>query len=236
MVNKVQSWSVHFFTASGALAGFLSLEAIYRNNIFEAFLWLSVAFFIDGVDGSLARRYKVSELVPSIDGSILDNIIDYLNYVFIPAVMVYVFKLVPDNLSIISVGLILIVSCYTFSNTKLKTEDYYFQGFPALWNIVVFYLFVIETSQFINFLSIVFLSVMTFIPLKYVHPFRVEDKKTLNLLMTILWSICCALLLIDLRETPGPLSFYRDFYYWIWIILSLFYAYASVIRSFREVK
>ena len=135
MVNKVQSWLVHIFTALGALAGFLSLVAILSDNIFLAFIWLSLAFFIDGVDGTFARRYQVKEMVPAIDGSILDNIVDYLNYVFIPAVIVYWFSLVPPQLTLLAVALILIVSCYTFANTKLKTEDNYFRGFPAAWNL-----------------------------------------------------------------------------------------------------
>jgi len=231
MVNKVQSWLVHIFTALGALAGFLSLVAILSDNIFLAFIWLSLAFFIDGVDGTFARRYQVKEMVPAIDGSILDNIVDYLNYVFIPAVMVYWFNLVPSQLTLLAVALILIVSCYTFANTKLKTEDNYFRGFPAVWNIVIFYLFVIGTSQLTNFLAIVFFSVMTFIPLKYLHPFRVKEKKSLNLFMTAIWGLCCVFLLLDLRDTPTQLSIYRHFYYWLWVVLSLYFVYVSLSRS-----
>ena len=231
MVNKVQSWLVHIFTALGALAGFLSLVAILSDNIFLAFIWLSLAFFIDGVDGTFARRYQVKEMVPAIDGSILDNIVDYLNYVFIPAVMVYWFSLVPSQLTLLAVALILIVSCYTFANTKLKTEDNYFRGFPAVWNIVIFYLFVIGTSQLTNFLAIVFFSVMTFIPLKYLHPFRVKEKKSLNLFMTAIWGLCCVFLLLDLRDTPTQLSIYRHFYYWLWVVLSLYFVYVSLSRS-----
>ena len=231
MVNKVQSWLVHIFTALGALAGFLSLVAILSDNIFLAFIWLSLAFFIDGVDGTFARRYQVKEMVPAIDGSILDNIVDYLNYVFIPAVIVYWFSLVPSQLTLLAVALILIVSCYTFANTKLKTEDNYFRGFPAAWNIVIFYLFVIGTSQLTNFLAIVFFSVMTFIPLKYLHPFRVKEKKSLNLFMTAIWGLCCVFLLLDLRDTPTQLSIYRHFYYWLWVVLSLYFVYVSLSRS-----
>lgn len=231
MVNKVQSWLVHIFTALGALAGFLSLVAILSDNIFLAFIWLSLAFFIDGVDGTFARRYQVKEMVPAIDGSILDNIVDYLNYVFIPAVIVYWFSLVPPQLTLLAVALILIVSCYTFANTKLKTEDNYFRGFPAVWNMVIFYLFVIGTSQLTNFLAIVFFSVMTFIPLKYLHPFRVKEKKSLNLFMTAIWGLCCVFLLLDLRDTPTQLSIYRHFYYWLWVVLSLYFVYVSLSRS-----
>ena len=237
MVNKIQSWSVHVFTALGGLAGFLSLEAILRDNIFLAFIWLSVAFFIDGIDGTFARRYKVKEMVPAIDGSTLDNIVDYLNYVFIPAVMVYWFNLVPSQLTLLAVALILIVSCYTFANTKLKTEDNYFRGFPAVWNMVIFYLFVIGTSQLTNFLVIVFFSVMTFIPLKYLHPFRVKERKPLNLFMLAIWSVCCVFLLLDLRDTPTQLTVYRHFYYWPWVALNFYFVYVSLSRSvFKQVR
>ena len=231
MVKKAQSWSVHIFTASGAFAGFLSLEAIFRDNIFLAFVWLSLAFLIDGVDGAFARRYKVKEMVPTIDGSILDNIVDYLNYVFIPTVMLYWFNLVPSQLTLLAVALILIVSCYTFANTKQKTEDYFFRGFPAVWNMVIFYLFVMGTSQLTNFLVIVFFSVMTFVPLKYLHPFRVKEKKSLNLFMTFIWGLCCVFLLLDLRDLPTQLSAYRDFYYWLWVGLNLYFVYISLHRS-----
>ena len=237
MVNKIQSWSVHVFTALGGLAGFLSLEAILRDNIFLAFIWLSVAFFIDGIDGTFARRYKVKEMVPAIDGSTLDNIVDYLNYVFIPAVMVYWFNLVPSQLTLLAVALILIVSCYTFANTKLKTEDNYFRGFPAVWNMVIFYLFVIGTTQLTNFLVIVFFSVMTFIPLKYLHPFRVKERKPLNLFMLAIWSVCCVFLLLDLRDTPTQLTVYRHFYYWPWVALNFYFVYVSLSRSvFKQVR
>ena len=231
MVNKFQSWLVHIFTALGALAGFLSLVAILSDNIFLAFIWLSLAFFIDGVDGTFARRYQVKEMVPAIDGSILDNIVDYLNYVFIPAVIVYWFSLVPSQLTLLAVALILIVSCYTFANTKQKTEDYFFRGFPAVWNMVIFYLFVMGTSQLTNFLVIVFFSVMTFVPLKYLHPFRVKEKKSLNLFLTFIWGLCCVFLLLDLRDPPTQLSAYRDFYYWLWVGLNLYFVYISLHRS-----
>jgi len=238
MVNKAQSWLVHIFTASGAFAGFLSLQAILNDNVFLAFLWLSVAFFIDGIDGTLARRYEVADNLPEIDGAILDNIIDYLNYVFIPALMVYWFDLVPSQFSLIAVALILIVSCYTFANSKLKTKDLFFLGFPAVWNIVIFYLFVMETSQLTNFLVILFFSLMTFVPLKYLHPFRVEERKALNLIMTTVWGFCCALLLIDLREETTALSVYRNFYYWLWIILNFYFVYVtfdqSIIKRSKE--
>ena len=97
--------------------------------------------------------------------------------------------------------------------------------------MVIFYLFVMETSQLTNFLVIVFFSVMTFVPLKYLHPFRVKEKKSLNLFMTFIWGLCCVFLLLDLREQPTQLSVYRDIYYWLWVGLNLYFVYISLHRS-----
>ena len=145
--------------------------------------------------------------------------------------MVYWFELVPSQFSLFSVALILIVSCYTFTNTKLKTKDLYFQGFPAVWNIVIFYLFVLDTPQLTNFLAILFFTAMTFVPLKYLHPFRVQEKKTLNLFMLSVWGVCCTLLLIDLRDTLSYFSEYREIYFWLWVVLSLYFLSVTVKRS-----
>jgi phosphatidylcholine synthase len=151
--------------------------------------------------------------------------------------MVYWFELVTSQFSLFAVALILIVSCYTFTNTKLKTEDLYFRGFPAVWNIVIFYLVVLDTSQLTNFLAILFFSVMTFVPLKYLHPFRVKEKKALNLFMTAVWGLCCALLLIDLREETTALSVYRNLYYWLWVVLNFYFIYLLLERSiFKQIK
>ena len=151
--------------------------------------------------------------------------------------MVYWFDLVPSQFSLFAVALILIVSCYTFTNTKLKTEDLFFRGFPAVWNIVIFYLFVLDTSQLTNFLAILFFSVMTFVPLKYLHPFRVKEKKVLNLFITAVWGLCCTLLLIDLREETTALSAYRSVYYWLWVVLNFYFIYISLERSiFKQIK
>ena len=233
MVIKIQSWLVHIFTACGALAGFLSLIAISSNNIFLAFLWLAVAFLIDGIDGAFARKVNVKENLPQISGTILDNIVDYLNYVFIPAFMIYWLDLVIPELKLFSAFLILIVSCYTFTNLNLKTEDNFFMGFPALWNIVVFYLFVLKTSQNINLLVIIFFGVMTFVPIKYVHPLRVEKWKNFTIFITVIWSICTLALLLEIGNLNIVILGYQSFYFWIWLVTTFYFFYISLIRSIK---
>ena len=133
-------------TASGIVLGFLSVVAILNNDHVAAFLWLGLALLVDGIDGTLARKAKVNENVPNIDGSTLDNVIDFFTYVIIPALMIYWFGMVPSGWEIICSAAILAASCYTFANINQKTQDFYFSGFPALWNIVVLYFFILGTN------------------------------------------------------------------------------------------
>ena len=120
------SYLVHLFTISGVLLSFLALVASIEQNLELVFFYLALALFVDGVDGSLARMVDVKKHTPTINGEILDNIIDYLNYVFVPVFVIYWFDFVPERTEIISAFIILVVSCYTFTNTNLKTSDFYF--------------------------------------------------------------------------------------------------------------
>ena len=126
--NKIAAWAVHGFTGSGAVLGFLAIIAILNSDAVGAFLWLGLALLIDGLDGTLARKVNVSEQTPNIDGTILDSVIDYLNYVIIPSLMIYWFGMVPGILEIILPAAIFLVSLYTFANLRMKTDDYYFRG------------------------------------------------------------------------------------------------------------
>ena len=119
MTLKTKTWLVHLFTATGALAGFLSLEAIFNNNIYLSFIWLSTAFFIDGIDGALARKIDVAKQTPNIDGTIVDSVVDYLNYTIIPSLMIYWFEMVPNGLELIIPGAIFLVDSYTFANVNI---------------------------------------------------------------------------------------------------------------------
>ena len=144
MNPKVSAYLVHLFTALGVVFGFLALLATVNLEIPEAFLWLALALFVDGVDGTLARAANVKENTPYIDGAILDNIIDYLNYVVVPVFIFYTLNMVPEPFLLLSSAAILLVSCFTFINTETKTEDFYFSGFPANWNIVILYFYILD--------------------------------------------------------------------------------------------
>jgi phosphatidylcholine synthase len=231
--DKIAAWAVHGFTASGAVLGFLAIISIFNNDQTSSFLWLGLALLVDGLDGTIARKVGVSDKAPNIDGSTLDNLIDYLNYVIIPSLMIYWFQMVPNGWEIIIPAGIFAVSLYTFANINMKTEDYYFSGFPALWNIVVLYFYILNTNQYINLIVIIFLSILTFIPIKFVHPLRVKKLRNITIFCTIIWSATTLKLVTTLPEIN---LFNEKIVLTIWIVCSFYFASICVSRSFKDLK
>ena len=230
MLSKVPSYFVHIFTALGVVFGFLALLAAVDGSIPEAFLWLAFALFVDGVDGTLARAVNVKQNTPEIDGAILDNIIDYLNYVVVPVFIFYSLGMAPEQYLLLSCIAILLVSCFTFINTNIKTDDFYFSGFPAIWNIVVLYFYILESSEFTNFIFVILFCVLTFIPFKYVHPFRVVEFRKITLMITSIWMITTTILLFDLSFS-NPIFTSANFI--IWLITNVYFAGTIVFRSIK---
>ena len=231
--DKIAAWAVHGFTASGAVLGFLAIISIFNNDQTSSFLWLGLALLVDGLDGTIARKVGVSDKAPNIDGSTLDNVIDYLNYVIIPSLMIYWFQMVPNGWEIIIPASIFAVSLYTFANINMKTEDYYFSGFPALWNIVVLYFYILNTNHYINLIVIIFLSILTFIPIKFVHPLRVKKLRNITIFCTIIWSATTLKLVTTFPEIN---LFNEKIVLTIWIICSFYFAAVCGSRSFKDLK
>jgi len=223
---------VHGFTASGAVLGFLAIISILNNDLVGAFLWLGLALLIDGIDGTLARKIGVLDKTPNIDGSTLDNVIDYLNYVIIPALMIYWFQMVPNGWEIILPAGMFAVSLYTFANMNMKTNDYYFSGFPAVWNIVVLYFYILNTHPIINVIVILLLFIFTFIPIKFVHPLRVKKIRNLTIFCTVLWSATT----LKLVTTNSDINLFAEqkIVLLIWIVCSIYFATICGTRSFKD--
>lgn len=204
------AWAVHVFTATGAVLALLALTAVIDGQWRLALLWLLLALAVDGVDGTLARLARVTERVPRIDGSALDLIIDYLNYVFIPSLLIWRAQLVPDWSAFWLAAAIQISSLYVFARRDMKSEDNYFRGFPALWNIVAFYLLMLEPAPAIGALIVALLALMTFAPVHFIHPFRVLDYGRWPPILAMLWAISTAALLLPsssrLHATALPVS------------------------------
>jgi phosphatidylcholine synthase len=190
----------------------LALAAIDAGDWTWALLWLLVALAIDGIDGSMARWARVKQKAPRIDGDALDLVIDYLNYVFIPTVLIWRAGLVPQSLALWLGAAILVSSLYIFARTDMKTRDGYFRGFPALWNLVAFYLLVIDASPEAGAVVVLVLVALTFAPVHFVHPFRVRDYGFFLPLLAIAWAVSTTALLWPGWSAPARGA---------WLILSV---------------
>ena len=235
-LKKFAAWSVHVFTVFGIFLGFLALLSTINYNFTQAVFFLALALFVDGVDGTLARYVDVENVTPSVDGSVLDNIIDYFNYVLVPTFMIHWFGFLGENYSLFLCFLILSVSSYTFANKEIKTDDYYFSGFPALWNLVVLYFHLLGTSELINIAVVLFLSVFTFIPIKYVHPMRVLSLRKTTIMMTCFWCLTTVYLLLTV-DSVNDINRSLNLEYVIycaWIAVNLYFLFTTLRRSFQS--
>jgi phosphatidylcholine synthase len=181
--RRAAAFSVHIFTASGAALAFIALEAAVERRWSVTFAWLALALVVDGVDGALARWLNVRATVPRWSGDTLDLVVDILTYVLVPAYAIAAAGLLPASLSTPLAALILMTSVIYFADLNMKDRENYFVGFPAVWNIVAFYLFLLRPNPWVAAGIVVTLSALTFVPLPFVHPLRVQKAKLFNALL-----------------------------------------------------
>ncbi|GHC53855.1 CDP-alcohol phosphatidyltransferase family protein [Neogemmobacter tilapiae] len=191
MTPRLQALAVHLFTATGAVLAMFAMLAAVDQKWDVMFLWLVVALFVDGIDGPLARRYDVKKNWPTYDGVLLDLIVDFLTYVFIPAYALFRSGLLPGWTGWLAIIVITYGSVIYFVDTRMKTKDYSFAGFPACWNMVVLVMFALHPPQWVILLVVILLSLTMFTNLKFIHPTRTPRWYELNLGMTIAW-VCFA--------------------------------------------
>jgi phosphatidylcholine synthase len=227
--RKALAWSVHLITASGVVVGMLALFAAVELRWTTAFVWLGLAAVIDGVDGTLARRFNTKKYAPGVDGALLDNLIDYFTYVIVPAFFVYQAQLVPSNLTVAAVTIIGMTSAYQFSQVDAKTDDHFFKGFPSYWNVLVFYLIVVDVAPMVGFITIAVLGIMVFVPIKYVYPSRTEVLQKPTLVLTGLWGLSVALILQQFAE--GTL---QPWLVWLSLSYIVYYLALSLYLTFRK--
>jgi phosphatidylcholine synthase len=183
------AWAIHALTASGAVLAFLALLAVEQGRWRLALLWLGAALIVDGIDGPLARWAGVTRRTPGIDGATLDLVVDYLTYVFVPALLIYRAGLLPAAVAPAGVAAILLSSLYTFARTDMKTADNFFRGFPALWNVVAFYLFALRPGAMAGAIVVAVFCALTFAPITFVHPVRVRGYRPWLGIATALWGL-----------------------------------------------
>ena len=179
---------VHLFTATGAVFAMLAMLAAVNLDWSMMFLWLVIAFFVDGIDGPLARKYDVKQYAPEFDGVLLDLIIDYLTYVFIPAFALFESGLMDGWSGWVMIIIITFASALYFADTRMKTKDNSFSGFPGCWNMLVLVLFALKPEWWISLILVTFLAITMFLPLKFVHPVRTERWRGVTLPMALAWT------------------------------------------------
>jgi phosphatidylcholine synthase len=191
----IAAWAVHAFTFSGAVIAFLAVMAIEAEDYRLALLWLLIGLAVDGVDGSLARWAHVKTKAPRIDGETADLVIDYLTYVFVPTILIWKAGLVPPAWIVPLAAAIQLSSLYLFTRRDMKTDDNYFRGFPSLWNVVAFYLYVGQPGPEAGAAAVIFFTLFTFAPVHFLHPFRVTDYGRWSPLLALLWALTTVALL-----------------------------------------
>ncbi len=199
----VAAFAVHVFTACGAACALLALVAAVRAEWARMFLWLGLALVIDGVDGTLARRLRVAELLPRWSGELLDFVVDFPTYVFVPSYAIAAGGLLPPAAAL-PLGLVVTVTgALYFADRRMKTPDSYFRGFPALWNVAAFYLFLLKPAPWLAAAAIAVLAAATFAPIHFVHPVRVPRWRILNVAALALWGVLALFALAQNLDPPA---------------------------------
>jgi phosphatidylcholine synthase len=218
------AFAVHVFTACGAACALLALLAAVNARWPQMFAWLGIALCIDGIDGTIARRLQVAKVLPRWSGDTLDLVVDILTYVFVPAYALAASGLLP-SLMAIPLGVLIVVSgSLYFADRMMKTSDYYFRGFPALWNVAAFYLFIFKLPPWIGAASVVALAVLTFVPFHVVHPLRIAHLRGLTTVALVAWALL-AMLAVGQSLYP-PL--------WVSAAISLLAIYFVAVGFFRR--
>jgi len=222
------AFAVHLYTASGAVLAFLIVLAAIRGNLLQA-LWLGlIALLIDGTDGWLARRVHVSQVLPWFDGRRLDDIVDYLTYVFAPMLLLWAGGYLPAGPGGIVLGaLCLLASGYQFCRVDAKTEDHFFLGFPSYWNVIAFYAIVFRLTPVTVAAILLICAILVFVPIRYLYPSRTVAFRPLTVVLTALWMVTYALIL---QQMPHPYPLLLDFslfYMVYYVVLSLYFTFQA---------
>lgn len=235
--TKIAAWSVHLLTASGALIALLTLNQIYHHQYVSALWLMALSIFVDAIDGALARWARVKIVLPQIDGALLDNIIDYLNYVVIPCFFLLIEpELLNGDITWLVLGGILLSSAYQFTQSDAKTPDHFFKGFPCYWNLAVFYLYLFKPTSLTCAMILLTLCLLVFVPIKYVYPSRLDfltasrKIKNLMVLASFLYGISCLLMLYMFPVIAAPVVIYSICYVIFYLTFSLYRTFVPLAK------
>jgi phosphatidylcholine synthase len=205
-LRRAAAFSVHVFTALGAGVALLALLEAVREHWAAMFVWLGVALIIDGVDGPLARRLDVARLQPNWSGDVLDLVVDFVTYVFVPAYAIAAGRLLlPISAPLLGIGIAVSGALY-FADRRMKSTDNHFRGFPGLWNVAAFYLFLLHWPPLASTIVVALLIVATFLPFHVVHPVRVVRLRWLNLTLMVTWGVLAIYTVVKDFDVETPVT------------------------------
>src|SRR6185503_11650391 len=219
--SRAFAWFVHGYTALGAVLAFGMTIAVINGRYRLAFLLMIVATVIDSTDGVLARLARVKQATPAVDGARLDDIVDYLTFVFVPALLLFQAGLLPSGWDAVVVVAMLLSSAYGFSAANAKTDDHFFTGFPSYWNIAALYLFAARLAPTVNAIVLLVLSVMVFVRIRYIYPSRTPVLRGLTIALCLIWGVFVLQMVFMLPDVPRPLLLASLFFPLYYLVLSL---------------
>jgi phosphatidylcholine synthase len=219
--NPVLAWLVHVYTALGAITAFLATLAVIRGRYQEAFVWLAAATIVDATDGVLARLASVKEALPGFDGARLDDIVDYLTFVFVPVLLLHQSGALPGSWGLAIASGVLLSSAYGFGSLDAKTDDHFFTGFPSYWNIVALYLFAFQLNPIVNAGILGALCILVFVRIGYIYPSRTPALRGLTNVLAGVWAMMVLAIIFMLPEVPRPLLVASLFFPVYYTILSV---------------
>src|SRR5438046_1577624 len=203
---RTAAFAVHIFTAMGAGVALLAMLEAVREHWANMFGWLGVALIIDAIDGLLARRLDVVRLQPNWSGDVLDLVVDFVTYVFVPAYAITASGLLlPLTAPILGAGVVVSGALY-FADRRMKAVDNHFRGFPALWNAAAFYLFLLHLPPALSSLGVAILIVLTFVPFHVLHPIRVLRLRTVTLCLLAAWAVLALVTIASDFDVAAPVT------------------------------
>jgi phosphatidylcholine synthase len=201
--ERFRAFTVHIFTATGGALALLALILATGGQWAAMFLCLGAALIVDGADGPMARAFEVQKVLPRWSGETLDLVVDFTTYVFVPAYAIAASGLLPQALAIPAGIVVVITGALYFADREMKTKDNYFRGFPATWNLAAFYLYLLEPPEWAAAGAVVVLAALSFVPVKFLHPLRVQHWRTFNIVLLGVWAVLAFVAIVQNLE-PGP--------------------------------
>ena len=222
--ERARAFTVHIFTATGAALAFLALILATGGHWAAMFLCLGLALVVDGADGPIARAFDVQNVLPRWSGDTLDLVVDFTTYVFVPAYAIAASGLLPQILAI-PAGIVVVISgALYFADREMKTKDNYFRGFPAVWNFAAFYLYLLEPPEWAAVIAVAVLAGLSFAPIKFLHPLRVQHWRSFNIVLLAVWAVLAFVAIIQ-DLSPGlyvtlPLSLIAVYFFAVGLLRS----------------